>query len=494
MSALRPLPHDVAAHPQLNYEIWENICLCLVRTRRRIVGPAVWRLRDDDPGSTDDDIASYEPLYQLALINREFAHLVRRFIFETLRCHGTDDAQGLLKLLRDPRLDFVVRKPLFGRRMVLAVEDIGELDPALGIMSLAKRATSLAIRTPPRDLLVGGGPIIPLKCPAAFVDAIRSCANLVQLQLTSAILAPTIVQLLALSKCLPRLTHLDVAALVPDHPSNLTRFLLNNDGQVWFPLVTNLAIGIQWGLPMGGGGQLVEMGTLLMILRRRRHLPLMRFLDIRGKVGGWVSFLGQRGFQLEHLGIGGETNLSEAVLLDRYTRNITRLRVSTTDTFTGEYTFEHHNLREIIIEDGGMGDRERNGRTLMDFVTWALTAYVPGLVLVVVRSKFLPHQRVLRSFERTSAVQRRRAFLWGGYALCPTPEIRWECEFHAATWIWASLTYLSSVVVMTSVEDRKPSRRLCYNRCKYVIDFFTEPSLPFLMRGGSPVMIEVVNG
>lgn len=375
----------------------------------------------------EDDVAIYESLANLAMVGREFAKVVRRFAFESIRCSGARSTRELLRRLRHPSLRYLVGKPMFGRSVDLALERSNNFLPALRVIDLCLNAKSLSLRTAKIEYRGLVPPHFPLQLPPEFLDGIKSCTNLVKLVLNTTTHAPTVVDLLTVSAHLPKLTYLEIATFSSDDSPNLGQYLINDDNSVRFPQVTHLALGLDVGVPAHIPGALVEFGTFLQLLRRRRHLPRLRYLDIRGKVGGWMTFLGHKGFHLQHLGISSSTNLSEAIILQRYAPHITRLNVTTHRAFTGEYMFKHDYLREIIIEDHPYRTGDEGGRLLLDFVMWALCADVPNLDLVVVRSRNLPHNRIKRSFERTSAVKRRKALGLGGNAgLVHMPVIRWE--------------------------------------------------------------------
>lgn len=416
------------AIPDLDYDVWERICLCLVRTPRHIRAPATWILDGDDPVDFDDDVATYEPLTNLSMVGREFSKVVRRFTFESIRCNESRNVHRILEHLHHPSLRYVLEKPLFGRSLDLALGSPGYTAALSDLIGLCHAMKTLTLQSGRMDLDDQSSAHLPVSFPVQLVDDVKACTSLVKLDLNSTTHAPTIHQLLLISNHLPNLTYLAIATLSPDQSPKLRQYLTDNGHLVRFPQVTHLSLGLDVTKRSQSGGSLYKSAKFLQLLRRPKHLPRLRFLDIRKNVGGWYTFLENKGYQLEHLGIESSSNLREAVFIQRHAPFITRLNVTTHDSFDREYLFEHDNIREIIIENSEGRRTEDGNRSLLKFVEWALCVHVPHLRLIVVRSNILPHHRIRSSFERTVAAKRSDAFLWAwnSPSVPPMPEIRWE--------------------------------------------------------------------
>lgn len=401
--------------------------MCLVRTPLRVRAPATWPLPGDDPVDFEDDVAIYEPLSGLAMVGREFAKVVRRFMFEHIRCSGTTNTRLLLHRLRHPSLQYLHEKPMFGRSLDLALSRYCNILPALEVITICRAMKSLTLRTARVEYQEGAPPRCPLDFPIELVNSINSCIHIVKLVLNSTTHAPTVDHLMTMSAHLPNLTYLDIETLATGESANYDHHLDNLDNTVRFPQVTHLALGLDVGIPAGVEGPLHVFDQCLRLFHAPMHLPRLRYLDLRRRVGGSLEFLVQKGYQLEHLGLESASELTITSFLPQFAPSLVRLNITTTYAFEREYCFQHINIREIIVEDSKYRESDPANRSLLDFVSWVLCARVPNLTLVVVRSNNLPHSRVRCSFERTVALERTDAFkrVWKVLPV-PMPVIRWE--------------------------------------------------------------------
>lgn len=425
---------------ELSYDAWEAVCITIAEDYGCERLPVSWS-GVGEGFSAFRGLGGRRIFTQLSRVNKFFHSLVKSFLWRGLRVRSTLDAHRLIHQISNPSNATAIQHVHFGKRLDITPRGVSMLN---SVSQLVRHLGSLEV------LKVGGGVgngnLLAIT-PDFFTVLLPNSTSLVCARFTCTYQAPTLAQMLALGASAPNLTHLEISVMSPEPQHGVEKRGRSSPqaSSVLFPSLRNLVVGLTPLAPSVGYRWHAQLREFLDILARGGALFNLRNVEFKedARKHAW-SFLRSCCPSLRRLTLPGTRDLARMSHLAVDCPQLIEVRMITNDAFSDNWTWSHHSIATIIIDDARTKPETArilsvsHRAMLREYLQFCVEGNLPGLNTIIINSPSLGPGPERNSVVRLATLGRRRFFerQWRKDAP-PLPALVWSWSVFLSSLSWS---------------------------------------------------------